>query len=96
MTESDESTQRLLEHYRARVDGPAGDLWESLLSATPQQRAHTLARCAEPGWVDPSGVAYLARLLELDEGAGWDDVTRGVRDLIRVAEAAAEREDRRG
>jgi hypothetical protein len=85
---TEEEMLALIERYEAGAvrepDGqnPAGELWWSLLQFAPEERAATLRRCYEPGWVTPQGVGYLASVLELPaEASSWDDVTRRAREL---------------
>lgn len=93
--DSVEDPQALVDRYEAgavrdpdSTDEP-GKFWWSLLQAEPESRLRVIARCAEAGWVGPNSVAYLASVLELAEGASWDDVTAAVRAL----KAASEQEE---
>lgn len=86
-TGSTDETQALLERYEAgAVRDPdstdeRGKFWWSLLQSDPDSRLRVVARCAEAGWVGPNSVAYLASVLELPEGASWDDVVAAARSL---------------
>ncbi len=66
----------------------SGKFWWSLLQSDPDSRLRVIARCAEAGWVGPNSVAYLASVLELDEGVSWDDVVAAVRALKAASEPA--------
>lgn len=82
-----EELQALIDRYEAGAErdpdstDERGKFWWSLLHAEPESRLRVVARCAEAGWVGPNSVTYLASVLELPEGASWDDVTAAVRAL---------------
>ena len=94
-TDGTEETQAPLERYEAgAVRDPGstderGKFWWALLQSDPDSRLRVIARCAEAGWVGPDSVAYLASVLELPDGASWDDVVAAV----RVLKAASEQEE---
>lgn len=83
--------QRVARYEAGAVQDPnsedeRGKFWWNLLNAEPDSRLRVIARCAEAGWVGPNSVAYLVSILELPEGAGWDQVTAAVRALKAAAE----------
>lgn len=86
---SPETPEQRVARYEAGAlpgDGGPGGFWWNLLQAQPEERFRMVARCTEEGWIGPNNVAYLASVLELPEGAGWDDVTAAVRALKAASE----------
>lgn len=85
MSSPEETPEEKVARYEAGAipgdGGPAG-FWWNLLQVQPEERFRMVARCTDAGWVGPNSVAYLASVLQLPEGAGWDDITAKARELM--------------